>query len=131
MPFLGRFFQPYWQCQKDLKFSMCLYSKRGNQIKLHTTKRGNQVRLLTLFPDLLWKCAIIKKHQFYRKKMKKNKNKKRNDLVFHSYHIFCKMCYGEILQSFFYLTYNFNTIEIWLQRYSQKSGCMYVKTALS
>ena len=51
--FLGQLYQPYWQYRKDLTFSICLYSKRGNQIKLHTTKRGNQIKSHKLFPDLL------------------------------------------------------------------------------
>ena len=63
-----QFSQPYWQCQKDSKFSIQLYSKRGNQMRLQTTKRGNQIKHPILFPDLLWKCAILQKHHVYRKK---------------------------------------------------------------
>ena len=39
---------------------MFLFQK-GKQIKLKTTKRGNQIKCLTLFPDLLWKCALMQK----------------------------------------------------------------------
>ena len=46
---------------------MFLFQK-GKQIKLQTTKRGNQIKCPTLFPDLLWKCALMQKHKFYRKK---------------------------------------------------------------
>ena len=49
----GPVFSTILAVSKRPEFSMCLYSKRGNQIKLHTTKRGNQVKLPTLFPDLL------------------------------------------------------------------------------
>ena len=41
---------------------------KGKQIKLQTTKGGNQIKCPTLFPDLLWKCALMQKHKFYRKK---------------------------------------------------------------
>ena len=31
-------------------------------------QRENQTKCPTLFPDLLWKCALMQKHKFYRKK---------------------------------------------------------------
>ena len=43
---------------------------KWKQIKLQTTKGGNQIKCPTLFPDLLWKCALMQKHKFYRKKMR-------------------------------------------------------------
>ena len=46
---------------------MFLFQKR-KQIKLQTTKRGNQRKRPTLFPDLLWICALMHKNKFYRKK---------------------------------------------------------------
>ena len=49
---------------------MFLFQK-GKQIKLQTAKRGNQVKYPTLFPDLLWKCALMQqKHKFYGKKLR-------------------------------------------------------------
>ena len=72
IPFLCHFSQPYWQCQKDPKLSIGLYSKKGKQVRLQTTKRGNQIKRPTLFLNLLWKCAILQKHQFYRKKKNEN-----------------------------------------------------------
>ena len=38
------------------------------EIKLKNNKRENQIKCRTLFPDLLWKCALMLKHKFYRKK---------------------------------------------------------------
>ena len=46
---------------------MFLFQK-GKQIKLQTTKRGNQIKCLTLFPDFLWKFALMQKHKLRRKK---------------------------------------------------------------
>ena len=46
---------------------MFLFQK-GKQIKFQTTKRGNQIKCPTLFPDFLWKCALMQKDKFYGKK---------------------------------------------------------------
>ena len=45
---------------------MFLFQK-GKQIKISTTERGNQTKCPTLFPNLLWKCALMQKQILFKK----------------------------------------------------------------
>ena len=53
--------------KRNWKFSICFLFQKGKQIKLQTTKRGNQIKCPTFFPDLLWKCALMRKKNFRKK----------------------------------------------------------------
>ena len=52
--------------KRNRKFSICFYFKKGKQN--YQKKKSNKCS--TLSPDLLWKCSLMQKHKFYRKKMR-------------------------------------------------------------
>ena len=45
-----------------------VFIPKGETDKTSNYQRENQTKCPTLFPDLLWKCALMQKHKFYRKK---------------------------------------------------------------
>ena len=45
-----------------------IFIPKGETNKTSNYQKGNQIKCPTLFPDLLWRCVLMQKHKFYRKK---------------------------------------------------------------